>query len=308
MDALKILEPEGLPFVSKNPGVMHACGHDAHTAMLLGAASILMKHRDELPGEVRLLFEAAEEGVGGARGMIEAGALDGAGAIFALHVMPGMAPDEAGIREGQLMAASDVFEITVKGVSSHGARPHQGIDAVVIAAHGVVALQTLASRYRDPLDPVVLTFGMIAGGSQPNALAGEVTFSGPLRTMNPETRERMVGLVKRVAEGTAAMFGAECEIGHTVSCPSLINDKASAALLVRAAKDIVGEEKISVPCPLLTTESFAYYLQKTPGAMWFLGTGFDDELHSSTFRIDEKCLATGAAVQANAAWKFLKRE
>jgi amidohydrolase len=237
--------------------------------------------------------------------MIKAGALDGVGAIFALHVMPGLAPDEVGVREGQLMAASDVFKVTVKGVSSHAARPHQGIDAVVVAANCIVALQSVISRFRDPLDPVVLTFGMINGGRQPNVLADEVTFQGPMRTMDPSTRARLTGMVREVIENTTRMFGASCEIFHIKSHPSVVNDKSSVALLSEAAKEIVGEEKVVPVQPLLTTESFANFLEKVPGAMWFLGTGYDEELHSTTFRLDENCLVTGAAVQANLAWKYL---
>jgi amidohydrolase len=308
MDALRVTEASGLPFASANQGVMHACGHDAHVAIQLGAAALLAKHRDELRGEVRFLFEAAEEGTGGAAGMIKAGALEGVGAIFALHVMPGFAPDEVGFREGQLMAASDVFKVTIKGVSSHAARPHQGVDAVVVAAHCIVALQSLISRFRDPLDPVVLTFGTIHGGRQPNVLADEVTFHGPMRTMDPDTRERLTGMVREVVENTTRMFGGSCEIGHVKSHPSVINDKSSVALLLEAAKEIVGEDKVVPVQPLLTTESFANYLEKVPGAMWFLGTGFDEALHSTTFRLDENCLVTGAAVQANLAWKYLTRK
>jgi amidohydrolase len=305
MDALKIVEPAGLPFASRNRGVMHACGHDAHVAIQLGAAALLAKHRDELCGEVRFIFEAAEEGTGGAMGMIKAGALEGVGRIFALHVMPGLASDEAGIRDGQLMAASDFFSVTIRGVSSHAARPHQGVDAIVVAASCIVALQSVISRFRDPLDPVVLTFGTIAGGEQPNALANEVTFQGPLRTMNPDTREKMVNMIKRVIENTTQMFGAGCKIDHRKSHPAIINDSASVEFLLKAATDVLPEDKIVIPMPLLTTESFARYLEKTPGAMWYVGTGFDEALHSTTFHLDENCLVTGAAIQANLAWKYL---
>jgi amidohydrolase len=203
------------------------------------------------------------------------------------------------------MAASDFFRVTIKGISAHAARPHQGVDAVVVAAHCIVALQSVISRCRDPMDPVVLTFGTIAGGELHNVLANEVTFQGPLRTMNPGTREKMVGMIKRVTENTARMFGAGCEIDHRKSYPAIINDSASVEFLLRAARDVVPEEKIVVPMPLLTTESFACYLEKVPGAMWYVGTGFDEPLHSTTFRVDENCLVIGAAVQANLAWKYL---
>jgi amidohydrolase len=222
--------------------------------------------------------------------------------------MPGLASDEIGVREGQLMAASDFFRVTIRGVSSHAARPHQGIDAVVVAANCIVALQSMISRFRDPVDPVVLTFGMISGGEQPNVLANEVTFQGPMRTMNPETRKRMVEMMKRVTESTALMFGATCEIHHIESHPAIINDRACVDFLRKAAADIVAEDRITVPAPLLTTESFARYLQKVPGAMWYMGTGFDDGLHSTTFRIDENCLVTAAAIQANLAWRYLMDE
>jgi len=315
MDALGLMEQCDHPFRSKNDGVMHACGHDAHMAILLGAAELLTAHRDELRGTVKLIFQPSEEFGGGAVPMIRDGVLDdpNVDAIFGLHMDPSYQVGEVAVSYGETLAAADRLVIKIKGKSAHGATPHLGVDPIVIAAHAIIAMQTVISRERDPLDAAVLSFGIIQGGHQQNVIADEVMLSGILRTLNPVVREETIKNIQLVLDGIAASFKTTCELTRNRSYDSLINDNQMVDFVRETVGSLLGESNVrQLPKPRLIVEDFAYYLQKKPGAFFFLGCGNNDKgitqpLHSSLFELDEDALVIGAAIHATLVTNFLQQ-
>jgi len=299
MDALPIQEETGLDFASIHDGVMHACGHDGHTAMLLGAAALLSDDKD-LPVPVRLIFQPAEEKGTGAQAMIQAGALDGAGLIFGGHLDRHYQPGAIVVSEGAVNASSDNFVIEIVGQGAHGARPHESIDAVVVGSLMIMALQTIVSREVDPARPSVVSVGQFQAGTAPNVIAGQAKLAGTVRAQDATVRRQLLSSIRRIAESIAQLHGAKMQVSVKEGTPPLINQPDMADLARHAAIEAVGESNV---LPLKTTnmgaEDFSYYLEQIPGAYVRFGgqvlgkEGFP--AHSSKFDFDEAALGVGAA-------------
>lgn len=302
IDALPIEEPEGCPFRSEHPGMMHACGHDAHTAILLGAAKVLMSIRDRLPGKVKLLFQPAEESVGGAKPMVEAGAMDNphVDRVYGLHVMPNLPLGTIETRVGTLNASTDSVRITIHGVAGHGAYPERSTDAIVCAAQVISALQTVVSRNLSPLSSAVLTFGVIEGGTAQNIICDKVTLRGTLRTANSEIRAMMKRRIEEVTEGVAKAMGCRAEVNVKAGYAALVNDAQEAMRIRRVAGRLFGEENaVEKPEPSMGGEDFSFFSDCAPGAFFHVGCSAPEKmpappLHSKDFAPDERCLTIGA--------------
>ncbi len=311
MDALPILEATGLPFASKNTGKMHACGHDAHTSIGLGAAMILSELKDELNGEVRFLFQPSEERVpGGAPFMIEDGALDGVDEIYGLHVIAQNDAGTVGFFPGEMMASADELYFTIKGKSGHGARPQYAIDPIVTSAQVITALQTLVSRNLDPFSQGVITIGSIHGGFAPNIIPEEVKLVGTVRAMTKEWRDYTHKRIVEIVEGICAANGATCDILIDKGYPVLNNHPEQTMFADEAARELFGSDRVFKAERLMGAEDFAYYLEKVPGTFYRLGIrnekmGITADIHNDHFTIDEEALRTGIAMQAYLAVKAL---
>jgi amidohydrolase len=306
MDALPLQERTGASFASRVPGVMHACGHDANTAVVLGAALVLARERERLAGTVSFIFQPNEESSGGARSMIAAGVLrrPRPGAIVGVHVSPWLAPGMIGLKRGPMMAAVDRFVIEIIGEGTHGAYPHLGRDAVVAAAHAVTALQMLVSRENDPTEPAVLTIGMIAGGERFNIVAGSVRMEGTVRTLNPETRRRFESGMRRVLRGVCAAFGARFILRYEHLGSPLCNDARVVALCARAVSAAPGPSRVRyLDRPSMGGEDFAEYSERVPGCFLYLGTAVSHPYpwHHARFAVNESALPAGAAALAGIA-------
>jgi amidohydrolase len=312
MDALPVTEMTGLPFVSKRPGLMHACGHDAHVAILLGAARLL-RERD-LPGRVVLLFQPAEESPpGGASLLIQEGVLTehGVGAAFGLHTDPTIPTGRIGLRSGPLMAATDRFEIIVRGRGGHGGRPHQAIDPVVAAAHVVTGLQTIVSRRIDPAKAAVVTVGTIHGGTKSNIIADEVRLEGTARSLEDSVWRQIPELIEEVVAGVTKALGATYEYRYTRGYPVLVNDEKMVSIADEVTREALGPRAtVWLEAPLLGGEDFAYYAKEVPAAFLRLGTGNEKKgvvhpWHSARYDVDEDALPVGAAILAGCALRAL---
>ncbi len=317
IDALPIREATGLDFASEVDGRMHACGHDAHTAMLLGAAHILHTLRDDLAGTVRLVFQPSEEKApGGASVMIEEGVLgemDGRGPverIFGQHVFPDLPAGTLGVRAGTFMASADEVYLTVRGRGGHAAAPHLLTDTVLAQAHILTALQSVISRNRPPGVPSLLSFGRVAAEGATNVIPEEVRLDGTFRSMDEDWRFEAHDLIRRTAEKTAEALGVTCEVRIVVGYPVLRNDEAAAALVRQTAVDYVGDERV-VDLPMwYASEDFAFYTEQVPGAFSVLGVGNEAEgithgLHTPKMTVDEEALRTGMGFLAALAVRQL---
>ena len=320
MDALPIREETGLSFASAN-GDMHACGHDLHTAMLLGAAKLLKAHEADLNGRVRLLFQPAEEVFEGAKDMISHRALEDVDAAMMIHVTAG-APLPTGTAiissPGVSAPAADYFTVTVKGRGCHGSAPQDGVDAITAAAHILIALQEIQARELGINDKAVLTIGSIQGGSAPNAIADSVTMAGTIRTLNEHLRTRLKHRMTDIAKGIASAFRSEAEITFGSGCPCLQNDAVVSASVTAFLKDLLGKNCAYTtreldPCGGPSaggSEDFAYISQKVPSVMVALAAGnpsngYTCPLHHPKVRFDEEALPVGAAIHAYCAMKWL---
>lgn len=264
IDALPIFEKTRLPFRSRHEGVMHACGHDAHTAILMGTSIILQKLRSKIPGAVKLIFQPAEETPpGGADAMIKAGILKSPDIkmIFALHVDPTMPTGEIGLRDGPTMASVTDFDIIIHGRGGHAARPHLGIDAIAVASELVNSMQKIVSRETDPLEPVVITFGTISGGTARNVIADEVILRATARTLSPVSLRRLPGLINRTVDGICCARGAKYDIDFIAGYPVLTNDPAVNRIYRQCYQELFGDRKIALVPQVMGGEDFAYYLQ-----------------------------------------------
>ncbi|NLC55587.1 MAG: amidohydrolase [Armatimonadetes bacterium] len=314
MDALPLQEATGLPYASQTPGVMHACGHDGHTAMLLGAARVLAETRDQLRGCVKLVFQPAEESYGGAQRLVEAGVLRDpeVSAAFGLHLWNTLPLGTVGITAGPAMASTDSFTLTLRGKGGHAAAPHQAADPVVAAAHFVVAAQSVVSRTADPLRPAVFTIGAIHGGEAANIIPEEVVLRGTLRTLDADTRARLVERIRAVLMGTAAAHGVSGIVDHRRGYPCLVNDESACALARAAAASVVGASHVVAPHPTMGGEDMAYYLQVVPGCYLWLGSassadGAGVPHHNPRFQFDERALGIGVEILVRLARQFLEQ-
>jgi amidohydrolase len=316
MDALPISETNAAEYRSTVDGVMHACGHDAHTAMLIGAARLLADAlRDYgLPhGTVRLLFQPAEElsdarNRSGARLMIDDGAMEGVRAIYALHVGPHLPAGKLFTRAGGIMAGSDTFTARILGQASHGARPDQGVDAIVLTAHVVLAAQNAVARTISPMESGVVTIGVIRGGSAENIIADSVSLEGTLRYFDPEVRRQLRAALER-ALAVADAMGGDHELQIRDGYPPTRNDPEATRIAVEAGRAMLGDDGVWDAHPMMGTEDFAILLTQAPGSLLWLGAAPEDgprELHRPDMDIDERILATGAAALAACAWKALE--
>ncbi len=310
MDALPLQEETGLPFASQVPGVMHACGHDGHVAMLLGAAALLKERA--LPGRVRLLFQPAEEKGAGAKAMIEAGALEGVSAIFGGHIDRHFKVGEIAVNQGLICAYTDSFFMRIKGKGGHAAWPHEAVDAVVVGSLLVMSIQTIVSREVNPAYPCVVTVGRFEGGRAHNVIAETATLEGTIRSTHPEVRQRIISGLKRMAHGVAELHRAHIDLEIQEGYPPVVNTPREALWAQEAARRVVGEKGlVAQKHPSLGGEDFAFYLQKVPGCFVRFGAakpGLEGiPAHSPRFDFDEGVLPVGAAYLAEVAHLALKK-
>ncbi len=318
MDALPMEEKTGLPNASSVKGVMHACGHDVHTAMLLGAALVLSDRKDSLPGTVKFLFQPAEENnpEGGAPAMIREGALKDpdVDALFGMHVWPALETGIVATRPGALMGASDRLFLTISGRGAHGSEPENGVDAIAIAAQAITALQTIVSRNISPLDSAVVTLGTIKGGDRYNVIADEVRLEGTVRTLDPGIQERMPGRIRSIAEGVARGMGGDCHMDYVKGYPPLMNDPELAERAISKLKAILGPDHvITADKPALGGEDFSFFSREVPSLFLWLGcrpAGVPKEemspLHNNRFVPDGKAIPIGVEVLAFCALDYLE--
>lgn len=310
MDALQIKEETGLPYKSESEGLMHACGHDAHMTMVLGAARLLNERKDELKGNVRLIFQPAEEitPMGGSRGMIAGGALDNVDAVFGLHVWPDLPLGKVGVKAGPLMAASDHFTVTIKGKPSHAAKPNEGIDALVAGAQYVSAIQTIVSRNADPMKSIVITVGKMNAGTRYNIVAGECVLEGTCRTFAPELRDLAEERLQIVLDGICTLSGCTGVLNYERGYMAVINEPESVEYVSETVKKLFGNDAAVSVEPAMTAEDFSFYLDKKPGAFAWIGTTKEGDtvypLHNSRYSPDEDVLWRGVALMAELVLDF----
>jgi hippurate hydrolase len=312
MDALPMPEDTGVEFASTIDGAMHACGHDAHTAMLVGAARVLVKNRGQLAGTVRFMFQPGEEGFAGAKHMIDEGIVDDVDAAFALHVSPNLPSGSIWTKGGALMASADVLEITVTGKGGHASTPYLANDPMPVAAEIVQSLQVLATRRVNTFDPVVVTITKIRAGTTNNVIPEHVEMVGTLRAVSETSRSHFIDAMKKLVEGIAGAHDMRAELRVAAGYPVTSNDDTSASYALRVAKELLGEHKTGrMPAPVMGAEDFSYVLQERPGAMSFLGVCPPGEnparahaCHSNRMTIDEDALPAGVALYAALALDY----
>jgi amidohydrolase len=317
MDALPIQETNDVPYKSRTPGVKHACGHDVHTTVELGVAEILSKMRGEINGTIKFIFQPAEEGAppgeeGGAALMIKEGALENPRpqAIFGLHVLPTIEVGQIGYNSGPAMASADRFVITVRGKKVHGAYPHDGVDAVVVAAECVTALQTIRSRRIDTTEPLVISVGSIQGGNRYNIIADEVKLEGTVRTLNEDVRKRAQALMRETLAGITNAYGATYEMQYEEGAAVTYNDPKLVEATLPMLRRMVGDTNLVTRKPQMGAEDFSYYQKVIPGFFYFLGVGnrakgITAQIHTPDFDVDEESLVIGVRTMANVLLDYL---
>jgi amidohydrolase len=319
MDALPIQEINDVPYKSLVPNVKHACGHDAHTTIELGVAEILSHMRGEISGTIKFIFQPAEEGApageeGGAKLMIKEGAMDNPrpSAIFGLHTLPSIEAGQIAFHSGPAMASSDRFFITIHGKTSHGAQPQAGIDAVVVAAECVTAMQTIHSRRIDPQEPLVITVGQIQGGTRYNIIAGEVKMEGTMRTLSEDVRQHAQALMREMLQNITAAYGATFDLKFEEGAAVTFNEPKLVEETLPTIRRIVGDGNVLSIKPFMPAEDFSYFQKVSPGFYYFLGVGnrargINAPWHTADFDIDEESLVVGAKVMSNVLLDYLDR-
>lgn len=312
IDALPIKENTGLPFASEVSGKCHACGHDLHTTVLIGAARLLKEYQNDLYGTIKLIFQPAEEVMTGAAKTIANGALENPKPDFVLacHTWPDMPAGSIGVRKGTMLGASDSFKVKVIGKGGHAAHPQKGIDPVVIAAHIITQLQTIVSRRVAAIDPVVVTVGHLEAGTAANIIPNEAYFEGTVRTQSNETRKHVAEILEQLAVGTARAMGGDAEVSYAFGVGPTISEDHLVDEISEAVTELLGNDKLlQVPSPSMGSEDFARYLEHIPGAIFRLGTHNDTPesklaLHNASLLFDEKAIPTGVATMVGAAFKI----
>ena len=304
MDALPIQETSGLSFASKNDGVMHACGHDGHMAMLLATAKVLTQKKNLYNGKVRFIFQPAEEGGGGARYMIKDNCLEQVDEIYGIHVWNYQPVGEVGVKDGPVMAAADMFDIHIRGIGGHGAAPQGTVDSIIVASHLIQSLQTIVSRNTNPLDSTVVSIGKINGGHNFNIIADEVILSGTARAYTEKNRNLIKNRMHEIILGIEKTYNAKIAFNYKDGYPPTINHTDPSKKVLRAAQKVVGD-RAGLPYLSMGGEDFAYYLQKKPGCFFFVGSApnekalFETPHHCSHFDMDEKALLIGSSIYLN---------
>ena len=312
IDALTVTEDTGLPFTSQNPGVMHACGHDCHIAVMLGAAKMLSELRDQIHGMVRICFQPAEETAQGAKSMVEQGALEGVSACFGLHVWSDADAGKVSIDAGPRMASGDKFTIDVIGKSGHGAQPHHCVDATVVAAAIIQNLQSMVSREIDPTQTAVVTVGTVTSGSRWNVISGSAHMEGTTRCFDPEVRQNFPKVIERIAKNTAAAYRADAKVTYDFLVPPTINNPAIVPYAQGAAKEIFGDDWDAHYGVTMGGEDFSYFLEKVPGCFALLGVRSEaaDSVypqHSCHYKVDESALIKGSMLHVMTALSYLEK-
>lgn len=311
MDALTVEElNKDLPYTSQVEGKMHACGHDAHTAMLLIAAKALSEIKDELPGNVRLVFQPAEEVAAGANEMVKQGAMEGVDNVFGIHIWSQMPTGKVSCSPGPSFASADLFTVKFTGRGGHGAMPHDCIDTAIVASSFVVNVQSVVSRTIDPQQPAVLTIGKMVVGTRFNVIAENAVIEGTIRCFDPKTRDHIEEQLKHYADQVAAIYGAAAEVDYIRGTQAVINDEYSAKLVQTTAAAAFGHDVLYVEKPTMGGEDFSFYLDHAPGSFALVGSGNPDKdtewaHHHGKFNIDEDALAVGAELYAQYAWAYL---
>jgi amidohydrolase len=313
IDCLPLQELNNVEYKSQYEGKMHACGHDGHTAIALATAKIIKARQNELKGNVKFIFQPAEEGPGGAEPMIKEGVLKNpeVNAIIGLHLWNSSPLGTLGIKAGPLMASADEFAITIKGKGGHGALPHETIDSIVVAAHVITALQTIISRNISPLEPAVLTIGKIEGGSNFNIIAESVQLVGTIRTFSNELRKKMEQRLEEVIKSVTSAFGATYELKFIPLYPPTINNAEMTELVKEAAIPVIGRERLNEDAMTMGAEDMSYFLQEVPGCYFFVGSanqekGLDKPHHSPYFDFDETALSIGTQIMTNAIFRYFE--
>lgn len=316
MDALPITERTDCSFKSQNPGVMHACGHDIHTAILLGTAKILNEIKDELPGSVRLFFQPSEETIGGAKQMIDAGCLKSPAisSVIGLHVESSVKGGSVELMPGPMNAASTEFFVTVTGKSCHGAHPSDGIDALLPACAMVSGLQSIITRRTDPAEAVLITVGQFHSGTKENIVSGETKFSGIIRALQMHNMEPLKAYIEELCQATAKAYGATCDVEFSDSYPSLENDDELFELVRDTCREVLGEDKVEIKTkPSLGADDFSYFCHACKGLYYNIGTGQKGDdvpypIHSDLFDPDEECIRTGMLTEVASVIRILEEE
>ena len=316
MDALPIQEANQVAYSSQTPGVMHACGHDGHVAIGMGVAALLQRHRDELAGTVKLVFQPGEEGMNGAEVMVQEGALDKYGprpdAAFGLHLWTQSPLGQAGTTVGPMMAAADRWSLTIKGRGGHGAQPHQTADPLVATAHIISALQTIVSRNVNPQKTAVVTVGTVNGGTAFNIIPSQAELSGTIRTFEKKVREIILQRMEALCQGVASGMGVEADLKVDLLTPAVVNDAAMTSLMQQVAGEVLGQENMRDDLRTMGSEDMAYFMNEVPGSFMFLGAGnaargLDYPHHNPRFDFDEAALPLGVAILVETATRFLNR-